>query len=65
MVAVSFLTATLKIKNNFRTGRKGSYYICGFSFKVITVLKSLLYLSFRKASENSGESPDLDKYHLT
>jgi len=31
--------------------------ICGFSFKVITDLRSLPYLSFRKASENSGESP--------
>jgi len=35
----------LKIKNDFHT--------------VITVLSSLPYLSFWKASENSGESPTL------
>jgi len=29
----------------------------GVSFKVITVLKSLPYLSFRKVFKNSGESP--------
>jgi len=38
----------LKIKNDFHT--------------VITVLSSLPYLSFWKASENSGESPVLDRF---
>jgi len=36
----------LKIKNDF--------------YPVISILSSLLYLSFWKASENSGESPGLD-----
>ena len=68
MVAVGFLTATLKkcffimlwlkIKNNFILCVR-SVTIFDRFFKVITVLKNLLYLSFWKASENSEESPNL------
>ena len=68
MVAVSFLTATLKkcffimlwlkIKNNFILCVR-SVTIFDRFFKVITVLKNLLYLSFWKASENSEGSPNL------
>jgi len=44
--------------------RKVNYYTCGFSFKVITVLRSLPYLSFRKAFKNSEESPDTKQLTL-
>ena len=47
----------LKIKNNFILCVR-SVTIFDRFFKVITVLKSLLYLSFWKASENFGESPN-------
>ena len=67
MVAVGFLTATLKkcffimlwlkIKNNFILCVR-SVTIFDRFFKVITVLRSLLYLSFWKASENFGECPN-------
>ena len=48
----------LKIKNNFILCVR-SVTIFDRFFKVITVLKNLLYLSFWKASENFGESPNL------
>jgi len=48
----------LKIKNNFILCVR-SVTIFDRFFKVITVLKNLLYLSFWKASENSEGSPNL------
>ena len=48
----------------FYNVREVSYYTCGFSFKVITDLRSLPYLSFRKAFKNSGESPDTKQLTL-
>jgi len=38
-----YMVATLK--NDFHTVRKVGYYICGFSFKVITILRSLSFFS--------------------
>jgi len=41
------------------------YSIYGFSFKVITVLRSLPCFSFWKVFENSGESSGIKKASLS